>query len=69
MHILDSKKRYDYVSICPSVVPGVLNVMSCRVRQRRDQEKKIISTYLSVLEDHNSINFESSICKLNGIIE
>lgn len=69
MHILDSKKRYNYVSICPSVVPGVLNVMSCRVRQRRDQEKKMISTYLSVLEDHNSIHFESSICKLNGIIE
>lgn len=40
MHILDSKKRYDYVSISPSVVPGVINVMSCRVRQRRDQEIK-----------------------------
>lgn len=39
MHILDSKKRYDYVSICPSVVPGVINVMSCRVRHRRHQEK------------------------------
>lgn len=42
MHIsLDSKKRYDCASICPRIVPGVINMMSCRVKQRRDQEKKI----------------------------
>lgn len=58
MHIsLDSKKRYDCASICPRIVPGVINMMSCRVKQRRDQEKKLISTCLSVQEDYKSINF------------
>lgn len=40
MHIsLDSKRKYDCVSTCPSIVPGVINMMSCGVIQRRDQEK------------------------------